>query len=930
MATRLKVFLLILAITYIDLAAPSTALSGVGEWVTNGPTDTIVNAVAISPNYALDKTIFAGTNGNGIYKSTNGGQSWSQSGLNGYYIFALVISPNYSSDRTLFAGTYGGVYKSTDGGTSWSRCNLSGVDVSSLAISPNYASDQAIFAGTYGQGVYKSDDSGTSWIQSGLTGAYVNVLAISPSYISDQTIFAGTNGGGVYKSSDGGASWSQTNNGLTDLNVASLVVTPNYVSSNTVFADGFKSTDGGQNWNQAGPAGTEVFSLAISPNYAQDSTVFAGTYSQGVYKSTDGGTSWSQMNSGLTNTTIPSLAISPSFAQDSIVFAGSWGNGVFSCPTSIDLTPPIITATSPENNTNGVAKYKTITITFSENVAAGTAYSLITLRNANNQPVEFNKAINGRTLTIDPVSDLSLGTTYTVIIPTNAVKDTANNSFAAQYTFSFTTQDVTPPTVISTNPSNNAKDVPKDKTVTVTFSENIIAGSAYESITVKDNKNNSINIAKSINGNVLTIYPSADLSYGTSYTVTIPSGAVKDLANNTLANQFTLAFTVQADTIAPTVSSTSPSNNAASVAKETTITVTFNENVQAGSAFDSIVIKDSNNNSITASKTIKDKVLTIDPANDLIPGATYTVIIPANAVKDTANNSFAAQYAFSFTVQADNTPPAAPQALKLVSSKDAIQLSWTANKETDLAGYNVYRKLKGTASFTKINTSLIAEAQYKDMTASAGTTYIYCISAVDKSGNESQKSSELEATLNTALRPGIFADVPDNTWYNKFVTELATKGIIKGYPDKTFRPNNPVSRAEFAVMICLAKNWKLEEPSNPSFKDITKNHWAYKYIETVKSRAIISGYEGNIFKADKSITRAEIAKIISKALNLAPESKQNGATLKDIGTSWAKDYINSCIKAGIISGYSDNTFKPNNTATRAEVAKIIASVVGGN
>lgn len=106
--------------------------------------------------------------------------------------------------------------------------------------------------------------------------------------------------------------------------------------------------------------------------------------------------------------------------------------------------------------------------------------------------------------------------------------------------------DTTPPAVVSTEPADGAMDVPVDATITVTFSEEVQAGSAYENIVVKDAAGNAVAVGKSIGGKVLTIVPSAGLAYGTTYTVTVPAGAVKDAAGNALAQDFVFRFTTRA------------------------------------------------------------------------------------------------------------------------------------------------------------------------------------------------------------------------------------------------------------------------------------------------------------------------------------------------------------------------------------------------
>jgi hypothetical protein len=103
--------------------------------------------------------------------------------------------------------------------------------------------------------------------------------------------------------------------------------------------------------------------------------------------------------------------------------------------------------------------------------------------------------------------------------------------------------DTAPPTVASTDPANNATGVPVGKTITVTFSEDVQPGPAFDGISLKDAQGNAVAIAKNLSGRVLTIRPGANLAYSTVYTVTIPAGAVRDLPSNVLAVGYTFSFT---------------------------------------------------------------------------------------------------------------------------------------------------------------------------------------------------------------------------------------------------------------------------------------------------------------------------------------------------------------------------------------------------
>jgi len=101
---------------------------------------------------------------------------------------------------------------------------------------------------------------------------------------------------------------------------------------------------------------------------------------------------------------------------------------------------------------------------------------------------------------------------------------------------------------------------------------------------------------------------------------------------------------------------------------------------------------------------------------------------------------------------------------------------------------------------------------------------------------------------------------------------LLKLGILKGYPDGTFKPGNNVTRAEFATMVVLAKKLTLVSPARPSFKDVPANHWAYKQVETAAKAGYLKGYPDGTFGPSRNITRQEIAAVLVNVLGLTPEA----------------------------------------------------------
>jgi S1-C subfamily serine protease len=168
-------------------------------------------------------------------------------------------------------------------------------------------------------------------------------------------------------------------------------------------------------------------------------------------------------------------------------------------------------------------------------------------------------------------------------------------------------------------------------------------------------------------------------------------------------------------------------------------------------------------------------------------------------------------------------------------------------------------------------------------------------------------------------------------WGKDYIEDLVEKGIVSGYPDGTFKPNENISRAAFITMLvdCL-KLYKIEDET---FTD-TKNHWSNKNIGAAIEAKIIlpEEYYDNKFLPNQNITRAEMARMITRALNKEQLVKSSGNRVlpftdkEDILPSF-KVYIYVASDIGIITGYSDGSFKPNVSATRAHAAKMITKML---
>jgi hypothetical protein len=208
------------------------------------------------------------------------------------------------------------------------------------------------------------------------------------------------------------------------------------------------------------------------------------------------------------------------------------GNSIayYSRPFTTDGTGPKAIAGSPARNGVNVPVDTVITTTFNENIFAGSGGNILLVKKGGGQ-VAITTSINGKVLTVTPDSLLDKASTYTLVLEAGSLKDIAGNSIAP-YSRSFTT-DSTAPKAIAGSPARDAMDVPVNTLITTTFNEPIKYGAgAIQLFQVIGDTINVIDITHSINGNVLTVTPTAPLSSFTAYVLLLYPDSITDLAGN--------------------------------------------------------------------------------------------------------------------------------------------------------------------------------------------------------------------------------------------------------------------------------------------------------------------------------------------------------------------------------------------------------------
>ncbi len=172
-----------------------------------------------------------------------------------------------------------------------------------------------------------------------------------------------------------------------------------------------------------------------------------------------------------------------------------------------------------------------------------------------------------------------------------------------------------------------------------------------------------------------------------------------------------------------------------------------------------------------------------------------------------------------------------------------------------------------------------------------------------------------------------FIDV-DGHWAEEEICFLYSEGIIQGYSDKNFSPNNEVTRAEFLKISLLNVGYTVYAVQSASFTDVNPGDWYYQYVTFARSKGFVSGYSDGSFHPNDSITRAEAVTMIMDIAEIIDYDAYNfESRFSDVtGTDWFADAVAAATEYGIVGGYGDGTFRPYSNLTRAE-ASVIAERV---
>ncbi|KPV55284.1 hypothetical protein QJ48_33980 [Paenibacillus sp. A3] len=202
------------------------------------------------------------------------------------------------------------------------------------------------------------------------------------------------------------------------------------------------------------------------------------------------------------------------------------------------------------------------------------------------------------------------------------------------------------------------------------------------------------------------------------------------------------------------------------------------------------------------------------------------------------------------------------------------------------------------------------------------------IKAVKKEEEKKKEEPKAEAKPAVeAIAPAKLTDIEDH-WAKALIERAAALGIVNGYEDGTFRPDNETSRTEVAAMISRALKLKGEQ-GELSFADLDSiPAWAKENLASVVSSGIISGYADGTFSGDRKVSRTEMAVMIVRALKIEPAANAS-LPFADAGqiAPWAQPYIDAAHMLEIVGASYDNHFAPHANVTRVEAVNLVLKML---
>lgn len=256
-----------------------------------------------------------------------------------------------------------------------------------------------------------------------------------------------------------------------------------------------------------------------------------------------------------------------------------------------------------------------------------------------------------------------------------------------------------------------------------------------------------------------------------------------------------------------------------------------------------------------------------------------------------------------------------------MKNEHTVQLKWrAATSSVPIASYNIYQDNEKVA---EVNGNI---HEYEITNLQGNKSYFFSIIAVDEAGIESKVNPSTTVKLGEA--PVVFSDI-ENHWAKESINQAVLLGILKGFPDGTYKPAQVLTRSQATSIIVRSLNLDVQLSETP-FGDIDKLDSATKAeITTAHRYGIIQGSSTSSFNPSEPVTRAQLALMLNRVytfVNGGPYEIKIIAPFTDIKNDDldTQKAISMLTELGVVQGYRGQ-FMPSNGTTRAEAAVMIVN-----
>lgn len=484
----------------------------------------------------------------------------------------------------------------------------------------------------------------------------------------------------------------------------------------------------------------------------------------------------------------------------------------------------------------------------------------------------------------------------------------------------------------SISPASGETQVDIKTDISVKFNMDVSQGVGFTGIELMDLEFNKIPIIKSLIDRTLVVKPLNPLSRDMEYTLTIPRDAISDSYGHGMESSYSMNFTTVSNS--PEIIFTWPGNGMEEVGVNEDIRIKYNQSITTGPEYGKIVLRDSNNNVISAVVTINGEWLIIKPSSSLKGKTRYVLTIPRGAVMSFDNIAQNNDCLLSFTTAVGTSKPGDGDNSNGVDkrpvSSQNISVMINGNK---IDFPNIITGDKVTFMYTPTATELInPECIVVWYTDEAGNS----IYIPDGRFNPETGMITFTASDSTSYEVGFnkinFNDVNENSWYYKAVNFIAARNITTGTGNGNYSSMNNITRGDFLVLIMRAYRITPNKYPENNFSDAGNTYYT-GYLAAAKRLGITAGIGENLYAPSKEITRQEMFTMIYNILlklNKLPQSnlQQNITEFEDVDeiSSWATDAVSMLVKAGVVSG-SGGMINPSNNASRAEMAQLLYNLL---